>query len=140
MCSSSYAPCFLAMAPKRRKTVQPSSSTSNPRLPREGKGNARQLPNLRTLVFPALRNQTRYDSHVFRKLLPTRYAEGDVMNTMGIRDDIYFLFWRMGIDGFLDFKYPTYQRLTLEFLVHWIYSHLRRKVRLPFDCSTKNIK
>ena len=51
-----------------------------------------------------------------RKIANIRYRDDSALHTLGLFDDIYWMLDLVGWTQLSKMKYPTYDRLTLEFL------------------------
>lgn len=50
------------------------------------------------------------------RIVPTRYIDEHVMETLGIKDDNIQLFNKVSWDEIINIRCPTYTKITLEFL------------------------
>jgi len=58
----------------------------------------------------------RFKTLASRPLFPTRYYDEYTLTRLGLLDDIYWLFQRVGMRQFLDVRHHTYRSITLEIL------------------------
>ena len=68
------------------------------------------------IVFSSKEQQIRYFSLCKCPLLSTKFLDDATLDTLGFRDDIGWLFERIGWSGLMNMKYPTYPRIVLEIL------------------------
>ncbi|KAK4421798.1 hypothetical protein Salat_2130400 [Sesamum alatum] len=89
------------MAPKRART----SGASSSRTQHGTQHGARQAQP--ELPYEGLRSHT---------ITNTRYIDNEVLDVLGISDDVEYLFARLGWHDFMFTRWPTYPRLVREFL------------------------
>lgn len=110
-----HPPFSSFMATKRARTSKGSTSkggsTQNPRRTR---GNP--VSNPYGIEFRNNEQRDRYNMLVKRKIFATRYVDDSALQTLGLLDDIRWMFDRVGWNYFMSLKSPTYVKLTLEFL------------------------
>ncbi|KAL6520638.1 hypothetical protein OROMI_032198 [Orobanche minor] len=68
------------------------------------------------VVLPKSSQRKLWDMHARKRMFSTRWADEEVMNEMGITDDVGRLLERVQLKWLLEKKWPTYRCLTLEFL------------------------
>ncbi|KAK4415168.1 hypothetical protein Salat_2624000 [Sesamum alatum] len=61
-------------------------------------------------------NRNRYEGLCSRTIANTRYNDNEVLDVLGIYDDVEYLFTRLGWHDFMFTRRPTYPRLVREFL------------------------
>ena len=124
------------MAPSKQKT---SLASSNPRVKKISKGKSsvskatscvskgkvstpsssekeQVVINYYDIKFVDDEHKKKYERLFVRGVTTTRYCDIDVINSLHIEDDTNWLFSNVGWGNFLMNKYPTYKRVTLEFL------------------------
>lgn len=68
------------------------------------------------IIFKNESQKTRYDTLVKKKVVNTRYLNNNVLKVLGFKDDVFWMLEQVGWIAFVNMKFPTYIRLTLEFL------------------------
>lgn len=107
------------MAPKRPRDTNTKSvhSHQDSQAPtNQGKGTHTNTSNAYGIIFHDRTKKHRYKTLVARRLMNTRYLDNIILNTLGIFDDVYWMFAKVGWTQFVKMKYPTYERITLEIL------------------------
>ncbi|KAK4428419.1 hypothetical protein Salat_1141500 [Sesamum alatum] len=98
------------MAPKRART----SGASTSRAQHDAQHGACQpQPDL---PYMDLDDLNRYEGLRSRNITNTRYIDNEVIDVLGISDDVEYLFARLGWHDFMFTRWPTYPRLIREFL------------------------
>ncbi|KAK4424054.1 hypothetical protein Salat_1598800 [Sesamum alatum] len=98
------------MAPKRART----SGASTSRAQHGAQHGARQpQPDL---PYMDLDDCNRYEGLRSRTITNTPYIDNEVLDVLGISDDVEYLFARLGWHDFMFTRWPTYPRLVREFL------------------------
>ncbi|KAL6580596.1 hypothetical protein OROMI_008620 [Orobanche minor] len=81
----------------------------------QGRGVA-ESPDTYGVILPKSSQRKLWDMHARKRMFPTRWADEEVMNEMGITEDVGRLLERVQLKCLLEKKWPTYRCLTLEFL------------------------
>ncbi len=82
----------------------------------KGKGKKKVTENPYGIQFRDDVQEARYNSLVARIIAPTRYMDELALLTLGLLDDVHYLFANVGWTKFVGLKHFTYARITLEFL------------------------
>lgn len=72
--------------------------------------------NLYNIIFQDESQKSRYDALIKRKVVNTQYFDDKVLDILGLKDDVYWMLYRIGWVPFMKTKCPTYIQPTLEFL------------------------
>lgn len=72
--------------------------------------------NFMAIIFHNEAQKSRFELLSKCKIVPTRYNDEHVMEPLGIKDDIVWMFNKVSWDEFISIRCPTYIRITLEFL------------------------
>ena len=99
------------MGPKRQKRPAPASSRapSPPPLPQEVTPASLGIHGLTE------KQVSNFERNRKRALIPNRYLDFGMLDTLGLRTDVEWLAERLGWSTFLKFREPTFTGLTLEF-------------------------
>lgn len=101
------------MAPKRQKRAPSSSSRAFPPPPPRVDEDS---PEFLGIHFTNKKHLQVFNAIKKRKLLPTRYLDFVMLDTLGFRRDIEWLAERLGWQRFIHLRETAYKGLTLEFL------------------------
>ncbi|KAK4425304.1 hypothetical protein Salat_1724300 [Sesamum alatum] len=99
------------MASKRART----SGASSSRAQHDTQHGARQ-PLTRDLQFMDIAHRNKYEGIHSHTITNTHYIDNEVLDVLGISDDVQYLFDRLGCHAFMFTRWPTYPRLVREFL------------------------
>ncbi|KAK4426562.1 hypothetical protein Salat_1424800 [Sesamum alatum] len=94
------------MAPKRART----NGASTSRAQHDTQHGARQPQS--DLPYMDLDDRNRYEGLRSRTITNTRYIDNEVLDMLGISDDVEYLFARLGWHDFMFTRWPTYPRLA----------------------------
>src|SRR4051812_20965370 len=98
------------MPPRKAAPRRDTAGTSRPaqRARREG--------NNHGITFRKDAHRERYNAHLRRKILPTRYVCDTTTKSLGIKTEIHHMFHALGLLRLIQFEAPTFEWLTYEFL------------------------
>jgi hypothetical protein len=84
-------------------------------------------PNRLGILFNNDYFRERFHTVCSRLIQPSRYVDDIALNCLGLTEDVEWLFENIGWTTFMNFRHPTYERLTYEFLSTFrMNAHLHR--------------
>ena len=99
--------------------------------------------NAHGIIFRNRAQQDKSYMLVERKIVNTRYIDDSIIQTLGLFDDIHWMLDRVWWTQFANMKFPTYEKITSEFLsvieANILYGFEWVKVKLLLDNSLRNI-
>lgn len=106
------------MGPKKRKVNEGSSRRSARQVPSEPTPLQRQ--NAGSNPIPPLKfvenQEGKFDILSGLGIVATKYLDLQMLDELGLKDDAKFMFENIGWSKFMKIDYPSYTRITLEFL------------------------
>lgn len=84
----------------------------------KGRASARgRYSNPYDISFKDETQKARHNTLVKRKVVNNRYLDNNLLEVLELNDGIFWMLKQVGWTAFVNIKYPTYIRLTLEFLI-----------------------
>ena len=118
------------MAPKRKKMTAAGTSKGQ-----SSRRKSRAPTNPHGIQFVNADQQARYTLLLNRPMFCTKYIDEYALQTLGLLDDVMWMFQRVGWTKWVALRRPTYERITIEFL-----SSLDIEILQGKNCQEGSIK